>query len=113
MSSTKTIYRGDTPLWQFNVKGADGVAMDLTGAEVYFAVKRTLGTPDYLFNKSCTIAAPATSGVVTVRNLTAETTPAGTYLAELEVRYPNNDPPEVYTVDQFTLVIKDDVRKGA
>lgn len=106
------IYRGDTPKFSFAVKKRDGSVFDLTNSEVYFAA-RDLYDPSatLVFDVTCTIT-DAGSGLCEAQLDGDDTTPAGSYLAEVEVRDTPVATTYIYTAIQFELTIKDDVRKG-
>jgi hypothetical protein len=100
------IYRGDTPLFRFHVLNADRSNFNLSGWTGYFSAKPLTGGST-IFNRSCTLTDPI-NGWIQCRLQTTDSTPAGTYLAELELR--NASQGRVTTAVQIELYIKGDVR---
>jgi len=110
---TVTIYRGDTPTLQFTIGRANGAALDLTDSTVHFAARLPDSTTPEI--DAAADLADETHGVASVTLTALQTAVAGSYLAEVEVRWAADEgegtPERVYTATQFTLQILDDVRK--
>jgi hypothetical protein len=107
ISVEKTIYRGDTPTFTFNIK-QNGLVFNLTGYTAIFAAKVNADATTYLFTETCSISNPLT-GVCTVTLTTADTATAGTYVAEIQLTKGTS----VLTAIQFNLVIEADIYTGA
>ena len=111
-TTSVTIIRGDTPTFTFTIKDSAGAALDLTTATaIRFAAKSTLALADAnaIFNVACTVTPPATDGICTATLAQTDSTPAGTYTAELQVNLASGT---TITSFQFELIIKEDVLKA-
>lgn len=104
---TQTIIRGDVKTLTFNL----GVQWNLNLKKAYFIVKtsRIAANSTALVNRECTVT-DAPNGVATITLLATETTPIGTYYAEIEIR-DNDGTSNPRTALQFTLKILQDVRQ--
>lgn len=98
-----TIFRNDTPTFQFTIKDS-GTVYDLAGAVVTFAAKLSTSSTTYQFSKTCALTDP-TKGICSA-GLTAEDIDvAGTYIAELQIVKGGI----TITPLQFRLIIEADV----
>lgn len=102
--STMRLTRGDTGNWQFTCVDADGVALDLTGAECLFAIRddeytqvveKSIG--DGLVDDG--------DGLLSLTVLPADTEELlpKTYHWGLKVTY---DPEVIFTVDEGLFILK-------
>lgn len=110
---SETIVKGDTPTFEFTIKDDAGAAVDLSSAtSIKFIAKSSTSILDAnaIFDKTCTVVAPATNGVCKVTLLAADTAVVGIYKAEVELRFTDAS---IITASQFILEIVDDIRTVA
>jgi len=104
------IFRGDTPLLQFQLTKPNGAPFDLTDYTAYFAATSYGAT--LLFDLTCTIT-DAANGLCEVQLDATHTGTAGYYTGEIECRKTVDQTTYIHTANpHIALVIKDDVRKG-
>lgn len=104
--SSVSIVRGDVVTLTFNL----GSAWNLTGKKVFFIAKKikTDSNTTAIVNRECTIT-DAANGACKITLAETETTPAGNYYAEVEVRDIDETNPQ--TARQFIFKINQDVRQ--
>ncbi len=110
---SESVFKGDTPTFEFTLKDDAGAAIDLTNiSTIKFIAKSSLGLADgsAIFDKTCTVSVPATAGICTVTLIAADTATVGIYKAEVELRFTDGT---IVTASQFILEIVDDVRTVA
>ena len=105
-----SIYRGDTPRFEFTIVDDNDNPLDLTNATVYFVAKANINDSALLFDKICNIIAPPQAGKCEIRLTPLETNIiASNAIAELSVEYSAEN--VILTIEQFPFEIKADVRR--
>lgn len=100
----KHIYAGDTPTFNFLIKNA-GVAQNLTGLSIGFGARISPSpSSSFLFNVTPSVV-DAAAGKAAVTLTSAQTQPAGQYVAEVSLWSPSTK----LVAIQFPLVVDPNV----
>lgn len=86
------IWQGDAQEYFIVFSGSDGTPLDLTGCTAQAYIRSNFTDPtEYAF--TCTVNDPATAGKITVYmdSPTCATIPAGDYVWNFQVTFPNGD----------------------
>ena len=96
--------KGDTYSIDLTIETALGVAVDLTGATVFFTVKRNLQDADSkaLISKDITSFTSPTTGDVAITLTDTDVDYVGEFFYDVKIKYPNTKIQSVLT-DKFIL----------
>lgn len=114
MSSRFVIKRGDTYSWTIIFNDADGVALNITGATVFFTVRsdHTMNDDDdnnALISKTIISHTTPASGITTLA-LTANDTDITpwSYVREIQIKFSNG---QINSTSTWEFVVEQDVTK--
>lgn len=103
------IIRGDDTTITVTFKDSDGVAIDITGATVFFTVKSDIKDVDgsALISKDITSHSDPVNGITEVVLTNADTTiDTGTHLWDLQIKYTNG---KIQSVNAGKIQVSKDV----
>lgn len=109
-------YRGDTKILRFAFTESDGKALDITGHELWFTLKRDLADPDEQAALQKRVIFPAGTdaaagiGVLTLESGETGSIEPGTYFYDLQRVIPGT-PPVVTTLMSGRIAVLPDVTR--
>ncbi len=103
------IVQGDTPVFEFTLKDADGGAVDMTTvSSMTFSAKVSpnQSNAEAQFSVTATVKGTATDGIAEATLAATDTDVAGNYIAELELTFTGG---AINTAERFKLKIEPEI----